>query len=63
MSAYDRGTPKGVEYTPDDLKRIADAAWNVRCLVSHPDDVWSEQLAADIREFNRALDQFPPLAR
>jgi len=49
------------EYTLEELKRIAEAAWGVNGLVPHPDDAHSDEDAANIREFNRALKCLPKL--
>lgn len=47
------------EYTPEQLKRLAEAAWGVHFLLPHPDDA-PQQYAAALREFNSALTDTRP---
>ena len=51
-------------YTLEQLKRIAEAAWDIQYLIPHPDDLEGFDAAADavrIREFNRAIQALPRL--
>jgi hypothetical protein len=46
-------------YTAEQAQRIARAAWGIHFLLPHPDDVTDPKYAADIREFNRAMQALP----
>jgi hypothetical protein len=54
-----RGIPRGITYTDEGLRRIANAAWDIQHLLPHPDD--EKTWAAEIREFHRALQNLQPL--
>ncbi len=51
---YNNGEPGRPVYTNEEAQRIAQAAWNCRAYLPHPDDVRKEW-GDDIREFQCAV--------
>jgi hypothetical protein len=49
-------------FTPEQAMRIARAAWWVKRYLPHPEDVESPGGARNLREFNRACYDMPPLS-